>query len=472
LETGTVTAHSRRVAALITASAAFLELKDTNALVVVLPTLASDFGVPALDMSLAITSYVVTLAVFIPVSGWAADRFGARRVFEIALVIFMVGSAFCAMSETLTELVLARILQAFGGSFMTPVGRLILVRSSPREELVSLMAWFGIPILLGPLVSPLVGGALADRASWTWIFWMNLPLGIVILVLTRRLVPWVPKSPRAPLDWLSWAPLLLGFCALMAGVEAIGEDTVHPVAVAILIVGGLSGLAVYTVRARRSTDALIDLRLLRLPSFRLTMTGSLAFSIGTTIRAFLLPMLLQVVYGYDAFTSGVIAVTAVVGALASRLFVGRLVKALTPIPFMVVTALLAALCAISLAFIDARTDLALLVTALVFGGFFQSLQGIGLNAMAYAEVDDVRTGSATSFAGTVQQVGQATGAAFAAILVEMMRNSPNTALTHRDFAVAFIVSGILYAAVSLVYPRIPPIAVSKLVAKKMPDDPG
>jgi EmrB/QacA subfamily drug resistance transporter len=464
-DASTIIPHGGRAAALVTASAAFLELKDTYALVVALPVLATDFGVSPLDMSLVFTAYIVTLAVFIPVSGWAADRFGARRVFSTALVMFMASSALCAMSETLAELVVARILQALGGAFMTPVGRLVLVRSYPREALVSLMAWFGIPVLIGPLVSPLIGGALASHASWVWIFWMNLPLGALVIVLAYRLVPAVPRLPPMPLDWGSYALLAFGLCALVAGLETIGGAADRKAVGGLLVVGGLCGLVAYGRYALRLLHAPIDLRLLALPSFRFTMIGSLVFFVGSTMVPFLMPIFLQTVYGYNALTTGAVAVVGAVGALTGQLCVNRLVKALTPVPFMIATALLFALSAMLLAFINAKSGLVLLVATLAFGGFFRSLHVTGMNAMAYSEIDDPKSGAATSFAGTVQEVSMAIGVAFSVILVRSIRDSSSAAFAHDDFAAAFILSGALCVVAALVYRRIPPIAVRALIGR-------
>jgi len=462
---GATTSRQGRVAALVVASAAFLELKDTNALVVALPILASEFGVRPFDTSLLITSYIVILAVLIPLSGWFANRFGARLVFQGALVVFLAGSALCAMSTTLDELVAARVVQAMGGSFMTPVARLILVRGFPRGELVTLMAWFGIPMLLGPLLSPLIGGALAGRASWTWIFWMNLPLGALILLLSCRFVPPVPKLPPASLNWRSCMLLIAGLCTLMAGIEAIGDNAVQPPLVVALLAGGMCLLAVYAAFARKQPDAPLDLNLLRFPSFRLTMIGSLIFFVASTMLPFLVPILLQTVYHYDALTTGFIAVASVAGALIGRFCIGWLVATLTPVPFMVATVLLAGLSMASLAFIDARAEVALFALSLAVGGFCGSLHVTGLSAMAYSEIGDEKAGAATGFSGTIQQVSMAIGVAFAVILVDVMRSSRDAALTHADFAIAFILSGALCAAAALLYPRVPQAAVERLIGK-------
>lgn len=457
-----------RTAALVMASAAFLDLKDTNAIVVALPIMAPEFGVPPIHLSVLITAYILVLALFIPLSGWFADRFGARTVFQAALAVFIAGSVCCALSTSLGELTAARIVQAAGGSFMTPVARIVLVRRFPRAEFVTLMAWFGIPMLLGPLASPLIGGAFATHGSWTWIFWMNVPLGLLILALSFRFVPPVPKSQPRPLDRASCALLMAGLCALMAGLESVDEKTVHPAVAATLVAGGLLLLAGYAVHARGRPGAPLDLGLLALPSFRLTMIGSFVFFTGSAVLPFLVPTLLQTIYRYDALTSGLITVASVAGALAGRPFIGWLVRVLTPVPFMIATALLAGLATAVLAVLDARTGLALFVLALVAGGFFSSLYVTALGAMTYAEIGDDRAGEATSFAATVQQVGMGIGVAFTVIVVYVLSGATGGAMTRGDFAITFILAGALCAATAVLYPRIPPVAAERLVRPSPP----
>ena len=217
-----------RLLPLIIATGLFMENLDSTVLSTALPTIAHDFGASPIHLKLALTSYLLSLAIFIPASGWMADRFGARTVFRAAIVVFAAGSIACGLSDGLAELVLARVVQGMGGAMMTPVGRLIILKTTPKRDLVDAMAWLTIPALLGPLMGPPVGGFITTFFSWRWIFWINIPIAVVGIILTSRFVPNVREEERRPFDLVGFVLVGPGLAMLLTGATLAGIGLVRP----------------------------------------------------------------------------------------------------------------------------------------------------------------------------------------------------------------------------------------------------
>jgi EmrB/QacA subfamily drug resistance transporter len=315
--------HSRLVP-LIIATALFMENTDSTVISTSLPAIAQDIGAEPIALKLALTSYLVSLAIFIPVSGWMADRFGARTVFRTAIGVFMVGSIACAISGSLGAFVAARFLQGMGGAMMTPVGRLVLLRSVPRNELVQALATLTIPALMGPLIGPPLGGFITTYFHWRWIFFINIPIGIAGIVLSTIYIPNIREPDTPDLDWRGFLLSGGGLALLMLGFATGGRHLLPLWASVFSVVIGAAALVSYLRHARRREHPLLRLSLLRISTFRVSVMGGSLFRIGVGAIPFLLPLLFQLGFGLDPFQSGSLTFAAAAGALFSKTIAKKL----------------------------------------------------------------------------------------------------------------------------------------------------
>src|SRR5580693_1374407 len=283
-----------RVVPLIVAVALFMENMDSTVIATSLPAIAQALGTNPLALKLAVTSYLLALAIFIPASGWIADRFGARNVFRSAIVIFVLGSIGCAISGSLSQFVLARVVQGAGGAMMTPVGRLILVRSIDKKLLVNAMSLVTMPALIGPICGPPLGGFITTYASWHWIFLINVPVGLAGIVLASRYIANVRGDRYDPFDFIGFVLSGLAIAGLAFGLSALGLEFLPVSIVTTLICVGAVAAVAYVIHARRTPAPILDLSLLRLPTFRASIFGGFLFRLGIGALPFLLPLLLQI----------------------------------------------------------------------------------------------------------------------------------------------------------------------------------
>lgn len=402
---------------LIVACALFMENLDSSVLATALPSIAASLGESPLKLNLAITSYLFSLAVFIPVSGWVADRFGARTVFRIAIIIFTVGSLLCGLADSFWTLVGARVLQGFGGALMVPVGRMVMLRSIPKSELVRAMTWLSVPAMIGPVIGPPLGGFLTTYLSWRWIFWINLPIGLLGIVLVSLYIPNIREEEVPPLDWRGFLMSAFGLCGLVFGFETIGRGLLPDSAVAALLVIGAIGIGLYLRHARRHRHPLIDLSLLKVPTFRAGMAGAFLFRIGVGAMPFLLPMMLQLGFGLSAFESGMITFVSAAGAMTMKLTAGPILRHLGFRRVLIANALISggfiAVCGLF------RPDLshALIMGLLLMGGFFRSLQFTSTNTLTIADIPNAQMSRATSFTSMMQQLSLSAGVAVGAMVL-------------------------------------------------------
>ncbi|MGB6347387.1 MAG: MFS transporter, partial [Methyloceanibacter sp.] len=303
---------------LIVAVALFMETMDSTVIATSLPAIARDLGEDPIALKLALTSYLLSLAVFIPLSGWAADRFGARTVFRAAIVVFTLGSAACGFSHSLWDFVLFRIIQGMGGAMMVPVGRLVILRTVPKSELIAALAWLTIPALMGPVIGPPLGGFITTFASWRWIFWINIPVGILGVILATRYIGDIREDELPPLDFKGFILSGIGLTGLAFGFTTIGQGLFPPEMVAALLVTGVIGCWLYVRHARSIAFPLIDLSLLKIDSFYASVVGGFMFRIGIGATPFLLPLLLQLGFGLTPFQSGLLTFASAVGAIAMK----------------------------------------------------------------------------------------------------------------------------------------------------------
>lgn len=452
-------AERRRIhiTALIVASALFMQNVDSTVIATALPSMARAFGAEPIHMNVALTSYMLSLAVFIPASGWMADRFGTRNVFRIAIAVFTAGSVLCGSAQSLPALVLFRVLQGVGGAMMVPVGRLLLLRNIPKSELVAAMAWLTTPALLGPVLGPPLGGLITTYFSWRLIFDINVPIGIAGIILVSVFVDDVRETVGARFDWAGFAISGVTLSSLMVGFELAGRGLV-PVEVALAVLGvGIAGALGYGMHAMRHPTPLLDLTLLRYRTFLVSITAGTLFRVGVGAMPFLMPMMLQLAFGRSPLQSGLITFASSAGALVMKPVATRALRLLGFRDTLLVNGVLSAgLLGLCAAFRPAW-PVAAIYLVLLAGGFFRSLQFIAYNALAYGEIPRARMSAATSLYSTIQQVSLTMGisVAAAAISVAMTVNGhagPELA----DFSLGFVVVALFSLAaapLALLMPR-------------------
>jgi EmrB/QacA subfamily drug resistance transporter len=441
---------------LIVACALFMENLDSTVLSTSLPAIAASFGESPLRLSFAITAYLFSLAVFIPVSGWVADRFGARRVFGAAIVVFTLGSILCGLSGSLAELVGARLLQGLGGAMMVPVGRLVLLRSVPKADLVTAMAYLTVPALIGPVVGPLLGGFVTTYFHWRWIFWINVPIAVLGLVLVARFIPDLREERPPPLGLAGFGLSAAGLVGLVFGFETIGRGVAPGWATAALLGVGAAGVLLYVRHALRVAYPLLDLGLLRVPTFRASVLGGFLFRVGIGAMPFLLPLMLQAGFGLSPFASGQLTCAAALGALSMKLTAKPILRRFGFKRVLIGNAVVSGLSLAAVALFTPSTPHLVILAVLLVGGFFRSLQFTSVNTMGYADIDQPRMSRATSFASMAQQLSLSVGVGTGALLLHVaMAARGSGELQVGDFGPAFLAVGAFAAASALVYLRLP-----------------
>jgi EmrB/QacA subfamily drug resistance transporter len=452
-----------RIVPLIIAVALFMENMDSTVIATSLPAIAADIGSNPLALKLAVTSYLLSLAIFIPASGWTADRFGARTVFRAAIAVFVLGSIGCALSSSLTDFVIARIVQGMGGAMMTPVGRIVLVRSISRRELVSAMAWVTTPALIGPVIGPPVGGFITTFATWHWIFIINVPIGILGIVLATRFIDDVRAEKHEPFDVVGMVLAGLGIAGVAFGLSILGLNFLPWTVVAALVASGVIFIAAYLVHARRTPTPALDLTLFRLPTFRASVLGGFVFRLGIGALPFLLPLLLQVGFGMTPFQSGMITFASAAGAMTMKMAAATLLKRFGFRTILVVNSLVSAAFLAACAAFTQTTPVAAMLALLLVGGFFRSLQFTSINTIAYAEVEHARVSRATALVSVGQQLSVAAGVALGALAVELsVHFRGDGTLQAADFPPAFLIVAAISALSLPIFLRLPPDAGAEL----------
>src|SRR6202034_3678791 len=311
---------------LIVACAVFMENLDATVLSTALPAIASDLHQSPIQLKLALTSYLLTLAIFIPASGWVADRFGTRIVFRLAILIFPIGSALCGFANSIEALVAARAFQGIGGAMMVPVGRLVILRTIPRSELVGALAWLTMPALLGPVLGPPVGGFITTYFHWRWIFWINLPMAALGMTLATLFIPNVRGETVTRFDYLGFVLSGIGLAGLVSATAALDASGMPLWIVIGLFLVGSVALILYVFHARRAPAPILDLRLLRFPTFRAGIVGGSLFRIGVGAMPLLLPLQLQLGFGMSPLKSGLLTFATAIGALGMKTAAGTILR--------------------------------------------------------------------------------------------------------------------------------------------------
>jgi len=446
-----------RTVALIIASAMFMEQLDGTILATALPSMAESFDVSPLHMSVALTSYMLSLAVFIPASGAIADRYGSRNVFRAAIAIFTLGSILCGVSGNLPLLVLSRLLQGMGGAMMVPVGRLVLLRSVPKSELVSAMSWLLVPALIGPVVGPPLGGFIVTWVSWRWIFYINVPIGVIGIWLATKYIPDVRLTERVPFDRIGFVLSGISLSCLVFGLELASRGSSSLYGSTGLIIAGMVAGAGYLLYSRRIANPILDMSLMRFTTFRLSVIAGSLTRITAGSVPFLLPLMMQLGFGLSAAHSGVITFVSALGAMLMKATAAPVLRRWGFRGTLVWNGVFSMLCVALCAAFRPDWPLWIIYVVLLFSGFFQSLQFSAYNTVAYADVPSERFSSATSFYTTFQQLMLSLGICVAAAALHVsvvLGGREHAALP--DFSVAFLVVtfiSLLAAPVSALLPK-------------------
>lgn len=445
-----------------------MEQLDSTVIATSLPAIAADLHEDPISLKLALTSYLLSLAVFIPASGWFADRFGSRTVFRMAIVIFTTGSLLCGLAHSLPDFVAFRILQGMGGAMMVPVGRLVILRTVPKEEIVSALAWLTIPALMGPVLGPPLGGFITTYFDWRYIFFLNIPIGLIGVTLATRFIPDIREDDVPPFDFRGMALSGIGLSGIVFGFALLGQQAVEPWIALVVIVVGAVAMFFYVRHARQVERPILDLDLLKIPTFYAGVVGASLFRVGIGALPFLLPLMLQLGFGLTPFASGMITFASAAGAMTMKFTAAPIIRTFGFRRVLVVNCLIAsAFIAIGAAF-RPDTPYLVLIGALLLGGFFRSLQFTSTNALSYADISSESMSRATSFASVAQQVSISTGVAVAALVLEGMRAWRGTdTILLSDFSIAFIVVSLIAVCSLFFFLRLPDDAGAALAGRRV-----
>ena len=413
----TRSATLNRPLALLVAGTTFMESLDGTIIQTAAPAMARDLGVTAVDINVAMTAYLLTLAIGVPVSGWLADRFGTKRIFAWAIVIFTVASALCALSTSLPILVAMRVLQGVGGAMMVPVGRLAVLRAIEKHDLLDAMAYLTWPALLAPVLAPVIGGVIADTVGWQWIFLINVPIGIAGFLATLRLVPATDPVRRRRLDWAGFVLVGVALAALVLGMEQVGSATAN-----WWWVGGLLALAAIVggcavLRLRRSTHPLLDLTALTIPTFRVGNVGGGVYRLLIGAAPFLFVLLFQTGFGWSAVQAGLLVMAVFVGNVLIKPATSPLIRRFGFRRVIVGSNLGGALVFGLCAFVEPSTPIAVIALLLFASGVFRSIGFSGYNSVQFADVPAALISGANTLASAMQQTAAGLGIAVAALIV-------------------------------------------------------
>ncbi|OZI64136.1 MFS transporter [Bordetella genomosp. 1] len=415
------TAESRRrlYTALLVAAAFFMENLDGTIITTAVPAMARDFGVLPIDLNPGVSAYLLTLGIFIPISGWVADRFGPRRIFASAIVIFTLASLACGMADSLGMFVALRVLQGIGGAMMVPVGRLVVLRSTPKHQLVGAIAILTWPALVAPVLGPPIGGFITTYASWRWIFYLNLPIGLAALAAAWVLIPNDRAATRRPFDWAGFFWIGSGlFCVLWA-LEHFGKSTLDWSAIGVWAVLGSLLLASGVRHLHRTPHPMLSLAALRIPTFAVTCWGGSLFRMSVGAVPFLLPLMFQVGYGMDAFHAGLLVIAVFAGNLLMKVYTTRVLRRFGFRPTLLVNGLINALALMACAFIGPDTPVAATAVLLFVGGMARSMQFTALNTLAFADVPQEGMSAANTLFSTVFQLAIGMGVALGAVSIRL-----------------------------------------------------
>lgn len=444
-----------------------MEFVDSTALSTALPQLSLAFGTDPIHLKLALTSYILALAVLAPASGWIADRFGPRRVFMFAMSVFLIGSVLCGFSQSLTQLVIYRTIQGLGGALMTPVGRIIVVSSAPRERLVAALSWFTMPALVGPLVGPPLAGFILGVADWPWIFFINVPVGLLGMLAVARFVPPLHQPDPGPFDTRGFVLAAIAITTLIGAAETVGIGLMPLSLQLALAAVALVTLAAYVRHALCVERPVLNIRLLRIETFRASIVGGTMARMGLGASPFLLPLLFQMGLGWTPAEAGLVTIGSGVGAMTCKSVAPYIIRRVGFRQTLIFANLAAAALTALPAFFRLWTPIPLIAGTLFVSGFMRSLQFTATNTVAYADIPTDTVSNASTLAAVTQQMALGLGISFGGLMLHLARGPGDGPLTPDRFVLPFIAVGVVSSLAGPFFRRLSPNAGAHIGGRRV-----
>ncbi|MGQ7863435.1 DHA2 family efflux MFS transporter permease subunit [Pseudomonas sp. 32A] len=454
--------------ALLVAVTFFMENLDATVIATALPDIAKTFGVGAVDVNIGMSAYMLAVAVFIPISGWLADRFGSRRVFGSAIVLFSVSSLLCGWSDSLQTFVAARVLQGISGAMMVPVGRLAVLRSTEKKDLVRAISFITWPGLVAPILGPPVGGFIVTHASWPWIFYLNLPLGLLALIATLVLIPKRDEVTARTFDFSGFLLVGVASAALLYGVELLGQSR-GSLLQGLLLSGAGVMLGAFAWRhMRRHAQPLLALGVVSVRTFSVCLCGGSIFRVAISTLPFLLPLMFQLAFGLSAFDAGLLVLAVFAGNLAMKPFTTWVMQRWGFRPVLMINGILSVLAIAACALLDERMSWALILFILFVGGLSRSMQFTLFNTLGFADIPKAQMSDASTLFSMFFQLSMAMGVAIGALLLRFAMNfhgNTGQAAT-ADFQLTFLLVAVIASVALLDNLRLPPQAGESVLQRK------
>lgn len=450
--------NEKRIISFIVSLALFMDALDATIINTAIPAMSRSLNVYPVDLKIALISYLVTLAIFIPISGWMADKFGAKRVFISALAIFTISSFWCGYASTLTELVMARSAQGLGGAMMLPIGRLIILRTFPRHEIVTAMNQVVMVVSLGLMLGPVLGGFLTDRFSWHWIFWVNIPVGLFAIIIAENFLKDSPRHTVPPFDKLGFILFGGGLAGLTFAMSDLSETTANHRMIIMIMLSALIMLITFIAHARQQRHPIVKISLLKYRTFHISLLGNVLSRLGFGAVPFLLPLLLQVALGYSAELSGMLMVPIAMGVLVIKSVALQFLQFFGYKRLLMINTILVGLIMWLFQIINHATPIYQIAGLTFIFGLLISLQFSGMNSLGYADIPAEDLSAATSIVSTVQQISQSFGVAVGAFLIRMFATSSGQGfeLTPSIFHQIFFTMGVITMLSALLFMRLKP----------------
>ena len=435
---------------ILVATAFFMENLDGTVIATALPQMGNSFHVNPVDLNIGMTAYLLMLAVFIPISGWVADRIGARSVFVSAIAIFTVSSILCGLSNGIVTFTAARVIQGIGGAMMVPVGRLVVLRTTEKHNLIDAITFITWPGLIAPVVGPPLGGFITTYASWHWIFFLNVPLGIVGMALSSVLIPNLKEDKVKPFDWIGFVLSASACVSFVYGMELVGRENAQWGPTSIYLACGCALGVLSVLHFRRTAAPLLNLDLLKIKTFAITLQGGSLFRIAISVSPFLLPLMFQVGFGLNAFQSGLLMLGLFTGNLVMKTVTTPLLRRFGFRAVLTSNGMLTAIWMLGCAFLFPQTPRVIILFVLFVNGLCRSMQFTSLGTLAFADIPKPELSSATSFFSMITQMSMGMGVAVGAIALRVAGLLDGNSIgspTTKEFHIAFVlVSGLTVLA--------------------------